>query len=109
MTKKYTVAVSGFCLIDQTGKIQRNAVKMSVSYKDTMPEYSDFIFFWKVGEEIIVSGNDRAGAFCESFYIEFAPFHVSAVDQHIKRLFSQNCGFQIVISSMSVADNKEFH
>ena len=82
---------------------------MSVGYKDPVFEYSNFILFWKVGEEIIVSGNNCTGTFGKGFNVELAPFYVSAVEQHIKRLLSQNRSFQIGVSSMSVTDNKEFH
>ena len=82
---------------------------MSVGYKDPVFEYSNFILFWKVGEEIIVSGNNCTGTFGKGFNVELAPSTSPQWNSISKRLLSQNRSFQIGVSSMSVTDNKEFH
>jgi len=66
-------------------------------------------FLWKICEKVIIPSDNAAWAFCQSFNKDFSSLYIATVDQIIKGSFSEHCLFQILILSMSIADDQYLH
>ena len=80
-----------------------------MSYHDLMPFQNNLILSWKVAEKIIIPGYNGAGTFCQSFNKKLSSLHIAAMDQIIKGLLHCDRSFQLLVSSVGIADNQYFH
>ena len=89
--------------------IPGHKIVMSMCNQYLMSLQGNFFIIGKICKKVIISCDNRTWALCQCLNENLSAFHITTVDQIIKGSFSEHCLFQILILSMSIADDQYLH